>query len=820
MNALSLGTWSRRWVEDLIADARHGARQFWRHRAATVVCTATLAIGIGANVAMFSTVYAVLLRPLPFKDPSRLVLVSEYRPGNVTKTGSPFVRYQERLTRNHVFTQTAAYWDVSGGNGLVFDAHGSAERLQFSIVTSSFFSTLGIEVARGRTFLPSEDAPGTANVFIASDALWRRQLGGDPAAVGGTFRLDGQPRTLVGVMPAGFQFPARCDLWMPVGVLGPNLVHDRVSHQFWMIGRLSSQVEVTQAQAELDGIQRGRADANPTTDGNWRVRVVPLLDELVGSVGSSLWVLFGAVAFVLLIACTNVTNLLLARASERAREFSIRGALGASSLRLVRQTLTESLLLATAGTALALALAGTALRAIATLAAGSVPRLDDLHLTAAAFGTAAAVAIVTTLMVSLAPGLQASQAAVAEALQASQRSGLVTRRSAAVGNALVVCEVALTLVLLTGAGLMLRSLGQLRHVDPGFNPTGLLTARIALPDATYPKPEQRAAFLRDLLERLNAAPGIELAAAADRLPLSGETNWGGINIVGRPLLDAAHAPSVEGRTVSANYFQAVGIPLLRGRGFTDGDVTAGRSVVVINQTMARQFWRDEDPIGQHISNPYRPAPTNVSEVIGVVGDVKDFALDADSPPQMYSPYRWWNEMNLVLRSPLDEAALLAMVRSQVATLDPDVPLYNAARLRDLVDRSTGRQHFDLQLLGLFALVGLVLAAVGIYGVVSCSVSRRVREIGVRMALGAAPRQALALVVSRGMKLVAFGLGIGGLGALSLMRVVRGLLFQTSPADPVTFAAVAAVLALVGGLACSIPAWRAMRLDPIIALRRE
>jgi predicted permease len=299
------------------------------------------------------------------------------------------------------------------------------------------------------------------------------------------------------------------------------------------------------------------------------------LDELVGNVGTSLWVLLGAVAFVLLIACTNVTNLLLARASDRAREFSIRGALGASSLRLVRQSLTESLLLATAGATLALVVAGALLRAIAALGAGNIPRLDDPHLTAAAFGAAAAVAILTTVVVGLAPGIHASKAALTESLQASQRSGLMTRRSAALGNALVVCEVALTLVLLTGAGLMLRSLGQLRHVDPGFTPARITTAKIALPDAAYPQPEQRAAFLRDLLERLNAAPGIELAAAADRLPLSGETNWGGINIVGRPVLDSAHAPSVEGRAVSANYFQAVGIPLLRGRGFTDGDVAAG-----------------------------------------------------------------------------------------------------------------------------------------------------------------------------------------------------------------------------------------------------
>jgi putative ABC transport system permease protein len=818
MSSQSREAWSWRWVEDLVADARFGVRQFWRHRAATVVCVATLAIGIGGNVAMFSTVYAVLLRPLPFKDPDRLLLVSEYRPGDVTKTGSPFVRYQERVTRNHVFTATAAYWDVSGGNGLVFDAQGSAARLQFSVVSSSFFSTLGVEPARGRTFLPSEEVSGHANVFIASDALWRGQLGGDPTALGRTFRLDGQSLTLIGVMPAGFRFPARCDVWMPVGVLGPGLVDDRVSHQFWMIGRLRPEVDVARAQSELDAIQRDRADVYPTTDANWRVRVVSLRDDLVGSVGTSLWVLLGAVAFVLLIACTNVTNLLLARASDRAREFSIRGALGAASLRLVRQAFTESLMLATAGTALALVLAGAALRAIAALAAGSIPRLDDPHLPAAAFVAAATVAILTTVTVGLAPGLRASQAAVTESLRASQRSGLVTRRSAALGNALVVCEIALTLVLLTGAGLMLRSLGQLRQVDLGFHPDRLLTAKIALPDAAYAHPEERAAFLRDLLERLNAAPGIEMAAAADRLPLSGDTNWGGINIVGRPALDSAHAPSVEGRAVSANYFQTVGIPFVRGRGFTDGDVAAGRSVVVINQTMARQFWGGEDPIGQHIASPYRP--TNVSEIIGVVGDVKDFALDADSPPEMYSPYRWWNEMNLVLRSPLDEAALLAVVRKHVAALDPDVPVYDAARLGDLVDRSMGRQQFDLQLLGLFALIGVALAAVGIYGVLSCAVSRRVREIGVRMALGAAPRQALALVVSQGMKLVVLGLAIGGVAAWSLMRVMRGLLFQMSPADPITFASVAGILALVGVLACSIPGWRAMRLNPIVALRRE
>jgi putative ABC transport system permease protein len=813
----------RRWryLEEAQADAHYALRQLGRSPILAVVCVLTLALGIGANTAIFSAVYAVLLRPLPFKNADRLALVTEYNPGNVAKTGSPFLRYRERAERSTAFEETGGYWNVSGGNGLVFGGGGAAERLQFSIVTNSFFTILGVQPRIGRTFSQSEEAPGGAKVFLASDALWRRLLGGSPQAIGTPFRLDGDLYTLIGILPPDFDFPGACDIWMPIGVLGTNPLHDRISHQFWMIGRLRPAVGAAQAQAELDGIQRQLAEAFPTTDANWHVNVKPLLDEFVANARTSLWVLFAAAGFVLLIACTNIANLLLARAIARRREFAVRAALGAARGRLLRQAFTETLVLVCAGTALALVLANLGLRTIVALSAGSIARFDQTHLSVEVFAFSATMALIVTLLVAAAPGLYASAIALSESLQDGQRGG-VSRRSTSLRNALVVSEVALALLLLCGAGLMIRSFIQLRRVDPGFDPRQLTSMKIALPDARYPGSDQRAAFLQQLLQRLNATPGIEMAASTDRLPLSGEGNWGTINIVGRPLLDTAHAPSVEGRSISANYFRALGIPLLRGRELTERDVAEATRVTIINQTMANALWPGSDPIGQRVfgSAGARADPSSAREVIGVVGDVKDVALDADSPPEMYVPFHWWNVMNVVMRSTMAPAALAAAARSHVAALDQEVPVYGIARLDELVNHSVARQRFELSLLALFASIALILAAVGIYGLLSFAVSRRTHEMGLRMALGAHPRSVLAQVMSDGMKLVLLGLGLGLLASLALMRLVRGLLYQLSPADPVTFAAGAVILVVVGAFACSIPARRAMRLDPMVALRRE
>lgn len=601
-------------------------------------------------------------------------------------------------------------------------------------------------------------------------------------------------------------------------MLGAHLPEDRVSHQFWMIGRLRQGFTAAQAQVQLNGIQQQLAHTYPDTDASWLVAVKPLVDEFVGSVRTSLWVLLAAAGFILLIACTNVIILLLARAVAREKEFAIRGALGGARPRLLRQSLTESFLLVSAGAALALLFAKASLGIIVALSAGSIPRFEQPQLNAAVLGFSAALALLTTLLIGLAPAFQASNTPFLESLQQGQRSGALNRRATNLRGVLIISEVALTLVLLSGAALMLRSFAELRKVDPGFHAEDLLSMKIALPDALYPKADQRSAFLRELLQRLNSTPSIQLAAATDILPLSGESNWGGINIVGRPLLDSAHAPSVEGRAVSANYFRTLGIPLLRGREFTEADAAAGRHVAVINQVMASQFWPGADPIGQRLVSPYHPE--NVSEIVGVVGNVKDFALDAQSPPEIYAPYNWWNTMNLVVRGRADSASLVSAVRSQVAALDRQVPVYEVARVQDLVAHSMARQRFELFLLALFALLALALAAVGIYALLAFTVNRRTHEIGVRMALGAHPQHILALVLSQGMKLVTLGLAAGILSSFLLMRFMSSLLYRIHPFDPLSLGIVSILLAAIAALACFLPARRATQVDPLVTLRSE
>jgi putative ABC transport system permease protein len=812
--------WGWRWLEDCASDLRFGARQLGRHPALALAAIVTLALGIGANTAIFTAVRTVLLRPLPFKESDRLVLVSEYKPGNVDKTGSPLLRYRERAAQSVVFEEVGGYWDVSGGNGMVFGTNQSAERLQFSIVTGSLFSLLGVQPAIGRSFAPEEELPGGARVFLASDGLYRRELGGDPHAIGKAFRLDGESYTLIGVLPPDFNFPLRCDVWIPVGVLGTSPLHDRVSHQFWMLGRLRPGITVSDAQTQLETIQQRLANVYPATDANWHVRVTGLLQNFVGDVRTALWVLMAAVAFVLLIACTNVVNLLLARAVARQKEFAVRTALGAGRGRLLRQALTETTLIVAAGTILALLLAELGMSAMIRLGAASIPRLDRPHLDAAVLAFSAALGVVVTAFMGLAPVLQASGAAPAESLQAGgQRVGGISRRSRGSRNVLIAFEVAMTALLLSAAGVMLRSFQQLRSVDPGFRSGNLVTMKIALPDALYPRREQRTMFLQTLLARLNATPGIGIAAATDRLPLSGDRNWGGINIVGRPLLDSAHAPAVEGRAVSANYFQTVGIALLRGRIFTEADEGQDHPVVVINQAMAQKFWPGEDPVGQAIVSPYEPtAPPR--RIVGVVSNVKDSALDADSPPEMYGTVGWWNEMNVVLRSGLELNAVVAAVRSHVDALDRSVPVYDARKMDDLLTHSIARQRFEMYLLSLFASIAVALAAIGIYGVLAFVVSCRTQEMGIRLALGATPARAMALVLSQGMKLVVLGLVSGLMASWFVLRLMRDLLFRVSTADPLTFAGVALTLMVVGVLACLLPAKRAMRVDPIVALRSE
>jgi predicted permease len=812
--------WGTRWLDDFAGDLRYGFRQFRRNPIVTAACVLTLGLGIGANAAIFSAVYEVILRPLPFRDPERLVVVSESRPGSVDKAGAPFARFRERTALTDLFAESAAYWDVSGGNGIVFGARGSVDRLQYSAVTSDFFNVLGIQPERGRGFTPGEGVPGSGSkVFLISDALWRSRLGADAAAIGRSYQLDGDAYTLVGVLPPGVALPERCDVWLPVGSLDQWITRDRVSHQFWMIGRLKEDVTVDRAQRELDASARRLARVYPGSDAGWRVSVKPLSDALVGDARLSLLLLFGAAAMVLFIACANVTSLLLARAVSRRREFALRAALGAPGTRLIRQALAESLMLAAAGALLAVVLARSGSSAIVAASAGSIPRFAAPRLSAPVFGFVVGLALLITLFVGLAPGLKAARATFDVALREGGRGAARSRRSRSVGDALVVGEIVLTTVLLAGAGLMLRSVAHLRGIDAGFSPSRIATVRIALPDAAYPQVSQRDAFLAELLRRLNDAPGLGRVAAIDRMPLAGDRNWEAINIVGRPALDPAHAPIVEARGVSPSYLAVMTVPLLRGRPLSDDDYTAGRPhVAIVSQTMARHFWPDVDPIGQRIVSAYNPADT--IDVVGVAGDVKDYALDRASPPEMYTQYGWWTVMNIVAHGRNDAATVAGAVRREVSRLDGRVAVYDARSMDDVVAHSIARPRFELLLLNLFGALSLLLAAVGVYGLLAFSVGGRQREIGVRMALGARQSQILALFVGEGMRLAIAGVVIGGLAALAATRLLRSLLFELSPTDPLTFAGVAVLLTATCAVACWIPARRATRVDPTVALRAE
>ncbi|MGA3237310.1 MAG: ABC transporter permease [Bryobacteraceae bacterium] len=807
-------------------DLRYAARALRRNPGFTLAAVTAMALGIGANTAIFSVLYAVLLRSLPFPHADRLALLTESRAdGRLERTGAPYPDYAAWSSRTHAFEAMAAYWNVSGDGAVLGGSAAAlhvalhvALRVRYTIATNSFFAILGARPAIGRGFLDSEQQPGAAKVFLASNALWHRTLGGAADAIGKPYRIDGEAYTLIGVLPAAFDFPRNCDLWLPLGALEARQLTDRISHPFWALGRLRPGVSLSRAHAELAGIERQLAEAHPETAAHWRVNAIPLSDELAGNIRASLLVLFGAAVFMLLIACVNVANLLLARSAAREREFAIRCALGAGRIHLLRQALSESLLIAVCGGCAGLLLAFCGLRGLAALssssASGSLPTTAGFTLNAPALAFAALLMAAVAIVMGLAPLLQSSNADTQEALR-GRTAGVRGRRTRSI---LVVVEVSLTVLLLIGAGLMLRTLLQLRKVDPGFRTDRLLSMKVTLPDTRYASRAQRTAFLDRALDAIRTLPGVDSVAAVNHLPMSGDRDWGSFNVVGQAALDWGHAPSAEGRSISANYFRAMGIPLLQGRDFEPGAADAAGSVIV-NRAFAREYWPDQNPIGQRLMSLDEQPRTRV--VVGVVGDVKHFGLDAAADPEMYTLYGWWRSMTLVVRC-ADSApdSMASAVRRRIAALDPEAPLYDVALAEQLVDRSTAPRRLDLLLLGIFAALALLLAVVGIYGLLAYAVGRRTREIGIRLALGARPAGILRLVIGEGMRLVLGGLAIGTLASLALTQLMQSLLYGVKPTDPMTFGAVAILLTAAGALACYLPARRAMKIDPLTALRVE
>jgi putative ABC transport system permease protein len=803
-------------METFAQDLRYGLHTLLKNPAFASVAVLSLALGIGANTAIFSLVNGVLLRPLPVEEPDRLVWVwGKFSMGETARTSPPdFLDYR---AQNQSFERFVAY--VESNVNLTGGAE--PERLSGALVTADFFEAFGVRPELGRGFLPDEEQTTGAQVAVLSEGLWKRHFGGDPGVIGRTLTLDGKSRTIVGIMPARFTFPRNIDLWMPLPFLDGEMQVRRF-HFLQVIGRLRPGVTLAGAQAETDTIAARLEQHYPDSNTGWSLRLTPFRDEVVGDIRSPLLVLLGAVGFVLLIACANVANLLLARSAARQREIAIRAAMGASRGRLARQLLTESVLLSLAGGALGLVLAvwGTDLLAanIPDDALSYIPGGVDFGVDGRVLAFTLGVSLLTGVIFGLAPALQGSHPNLNEALKEGGRSASEGAGRARLRNALVVTEVALSLVLLVGAGLLVKSFVRLREIDPGFDAGNLLTARLPLPLAKYEERAQRAAVVEQVLERVRALPGVRSAAAISQLPLSGQVGDTYFTVEGRPPDNPNDRPVAQFRNVSHDYFGAMKIPLLRGRAFVEREASAGEHVIIINDTMARQYFGADDPVGRRLFVdtgevvPY--------EIVGIVGDVRQYGLAMEPLAEMYVPNTALWQANLVVRTAGDPLALVSGVRSAVLQVDEDQPLANVKTMDQYVSASTASNRFQTLLLATFAAVALLLAAVGIYGVVAYSVTQRTHEFGVRLALGAGSGDVLRLVLGHGMRLALIGVAVGTAAALALTRFAASLLFGVSATDPATFLGVAALLAVVTLAACYVPARRATKVDPMVALRYE
>ena len=798
----------------LLQDISYGLRTLVRSPGFTLVAAFTLALGIGANTAIFSVVDTVLLAPLPYEKPEQLQLVWGFHPEIGTETASlpDFVDWREQ---NNVFVDLAASFRRS----MNLTGNGEPERLIAARVTANLFSVLGIEPARGRAFLDEEDRPGGERVVILSHGLWERRFGLREDVLGDSVQLDGQPYTVVGITPPGFEFPSRAELWLPLA-LDPTQAGRR-SDFLLVVGRLAEGVGQAQAQAEMDTITQRLEEQYPSTNTMWSVKLVGLHEEMVAEVRPTLWALWGAVTFVLLIACANVANLLLVRAVGRD-ELAVRAALGAGRLRLARQLLTESVLLFLLGGLGGLALGWAGIRALSALDPGDVPRIDQLTLDGRVALFTLGLALVTGLVFGLAPALHAARKNLFDQLREGGTRAAGGRGGLRLRNVLVVGEIALSLVLLIGAGLMIRSLVRLQNVDPGFNSENLLSMRLSLSRGKYTEPAQIEAFYRELGERVEGLPGVRSAAAVSGLYIAGGAPYLSFAVEGQPPPGPDEVVDATVRTVTPGFFHTLEVPVLRGGVFEAQHGPDAARVAVINQTMARRYFADINPLGQRVAFDGTDSTPNWREIIGVVGDVKQEGLDVETYPEIYVPLsqRARPGMTLVVKTEGEPPGLAGAIRGEVQALDVGQPVYSVQTMEQALRDSLGEQRFAMALFSLFAAVAVLLAAVGIYGVVSYSVGQRTREIGVRMAMGARPGDILGMVVGNALLLTGLGLALGLGSAFFLTRFLETLLFGVEATDPVAFASIAGLLAVVAILACLLPARQAMRVDPVDAVRYE
>jgi putative ABC transport system permease protein len=820
----------------MIADLKFALRQLHKSPGFTLVAVLTLALGIGANTAIFSVVNAVLLRPLPFPKPDELVALGGHNTRGSSQAGRldtiSFPEFFDLRSRNRSFAQLAAYRD----KGFAFSNGGEAQNLRGQRVTGNFFETLGIEPALGRGFqLDDEKAGGGPRglAVILSDEFWRRQFNRDPSVLGYQLTLDRQSFTIVGVMPAGFQYPVEgepTDIYVttavdtvPLGGRRPN-TEQRDNRLLRCVGRLRSNVSIEQASAEMRALAESIKKENPATNSDWDLVVRPLADYLVRDVRVALWVLSGAVVCVLLIASVNVASLLLARGSSRAREIAVRIAIGAGRGRIIRQLLSESVLLAAIGGTLGLVIAFWGTQGLVALVPKQIPRVENIQLDARVLFFTLGISVATGIIFGLAPAVQATRVELNQSLKANAGGSIGGGQRARLGRALVVVEIALALVLLVSAGLLLQSFARLGKVQSGLRTQQLLTARVTLPPVGYPDAKAIARFHEQLVARLRVLPGVGAASAVLPLPLSGSISTTQFDLPEHPLPDSEQPLSIT-RLIGFDYFQTVGIPLLRGRFFTDSDRLDSKPVAIVNERFVNKYFRGQDPVGKQI----RPAwsvtdqPPQMREIVGVVGNAKNLSLRDDFEPEVYLPIAQvpWPVATILVRTETSNPATMAkMLRSELDRVDPSLPITDVRVFDEYRAGSLAGARFTALLLSIFGAVALILTSVGIYGVIAYSVSQRTNEIGIRIALGAAQSNIFRLVVGQAMLLVAISIAIGLLGAFTATRFLSSLLYGVGAWDPITFVSIATLIAAVAVLACWLPARRAARINPIEALRAE
>jgi putative ABC transport system permease protein len=801
-------------METLFKDLRYGIRNLLKHPVFALVAISTLALAIGANSAMFTVVNAVLLRPLQYPDPDRLVwLEASNPPRGITQSNMSVPDLMDWQSQTRAFEHMAGFF--IGGHFLNGD---EPERVRSSLVTGDFFSVFRIPSLLGRTLQPDDVQPGRSLVVVISHGLWQRRFGADPAVIGRQVGIGSRSATLVGVMPQGFDYPAQSEMWLPLPLDPADSRDDRYLNG---VARLKPGANIPQAQAELDTINQRLSQSYAATNTGWTVRVSNLQDQLVGNVRPSLLVLLGAVIFVLLIACANIANLLLARSTSRQKEIALRAALGASRFRIVRQLLTESMVLSVLGGALGLLLSLWLTKLLIAISPANSPRFDEIRPDARVFVFTIGLTIITSVVFGLAPALQASRLDQSEALKEGSRGNAGGARSNRIRSGLMVAEIAMSFMLLVGAGLLIKSFLHLREVTPGFTADNVLTVRVSGPPGKFREDAQREEFFRQVNDRLQTLPGVQSAGIILSLPLNGDifNLYRGYVREGRPDIpeergDAAYLP------VSPSYFRTMQIPLISGRTFTDQDTANTAKVIIVNETTASRLWPGQSPVGRRVT--ISPSEKFQREIVGVVGETKA-SLDNEPGEQMYVPLAQdasWPSMSVVIRTSGDPASFSSAVRNEIRALDKAAPVFNVRTMNDLVATSVAPRRTPMLLLSAFAGAALLLAMMGIYGVTAYYVTQRTQEIGIRMALGAQMGDVLKLVLKGGMLLAVIGVGAGLVGAFVLTRWMTTMLFGVKPTDWMTFAAVSGCLLVTALLACYLPARRATKVDPLVALRYE